>query len=438
MEPRGAYWAPDLETMPREALVSRQMELLRATLVRAGRSPFYGPLFAARGIPSGGAVTPAEVAALPVTTKADLRSAYPYGFLTVGREELVRLHSSSGTTGSATVIFHTRRDMDVWTDLVARCLWMVGVRPGDVFQNMMGYGLFTGGLGLHYGAERVGALTIPAGSGNTRRQIQLMQDFGTTVLHIIPSYALRLAGAFQEAGVDPVGDLPLRIALLGAEPHSEAVRRRIETLFGLRAYNSYGLSEMNGPGVAFECPEQDGMHLWEDSYLAEIVEPDTLRPLPDGEEGELLLTTLRREGMPLIRYRTKDLTRFIPGPCPCGRTHRRIDRIKGRTDDMLILKGVNIYPIQVERVLMGIPGVGHNYLITLDTKDYLDRMKVSVEIEREFFTGDLKTLEALRRRITAELRDEILITPEVELVEADSLPKSEGKAVRVVDQRQAT
>jgi len=300
---------------------------------------------------------------------------------------------------------------------------------------MMTYGLFTGGLGFHYGAEKIGALVIPAGAGNSKRQIQLMRDFATTVIHIIPSYALHLSTVFEELGVDPRRDTQVKIAFIGAEPHSEKMRQKIEAFYGFKAFNSYGLSEMNGPGVAFECPEQNGMHLWEDNYILEIVDPDTLKPLPDGEEGEMVLTTLLREGMPIVRYRTKDLTRVIPGPCPCGRTHRRIERIKGRTDDMLILKGVNIFPIQIEKKLMDIPGVGQNFLIVLDREGYNDHMTVKVEVNREFFLGDLKQLEGLRRRIVEDLKSDILITSKVDLVEPGSLPKGEGKAVRVVDNR---
>lgn len=430
------FWEEKYEKMNREELQKLQLERLRNTLDRAARSEYYGKIFKDIGFGSPDLTRPEDVRNIPYTTKDNLREGYPYAFLAEDIGKMVRLHSSSGTTGTATVIFHTKRDLDSWTNLVARCLYMVGVRPGDVFQNMMGYGLFTGGLGLHYGAEKLGALTIPAGSGNSRRQISLMMDFGTTVVHIIPSYALRLAGVFEELGLDPKKDTRLKIALIGAEPHSEAIRRRVEEIYGFSAFNSYGLSEMNGPGVAFECPEQNGMHLWEDAYLLEIIDPITLKPVTDGEEGELVLTTLDREGMPLLRYRTKDLTRIVTGPCPCGRVHRRIDRIIGRTDDMLIIKGVNIYPIQVERVLMSVPGVANNYRITLYTKNFLDQMRVSVEIERDYFTGSLKTLESLRKRIISELRDEILITPEVDLVEPDSLPKSEGKAVRVVDERE--
>jgi len=319
---------------------------------------------------------------------------------------------------------------------VARSMYMTGMRSSDVFQNMMTYGLFTGGLGFHYGAEKLGALVIPAGAGNSKRQIQIMQDFGTTVMHVIPSYALHLFSVFEEVGVDPGNDTQLRIAFLGAEPHSEKTREKIEEFYGIKAYNSYGLSEMDGPGVAFECQFQNGMHIWEDNFIVEIINPDTLEPVPEGEEGELVLTTLLRDGMPILRYRTKDLTRIIPGACECGRTHARIERIKGRTDDMLILKGVNIFPIQIEKKLMDIPGVGTNFLIILERKDFNDHMTVRVEVQKEFFSGDLKQLEDLRHRIGEELKSDILITPKVELVEPGSLPKSEGKAVRVVDNRE--
>jgi phenylacetate-CoA ligase len=312
---------------------------------------------------------------------------------------------------------------------------MAGMRRSDVFQNMMTYGLFTGGLGFHYGAEKIGALVIPAGAGNSKRQIQLMRDFETTTIHIIPSYALHLSTVFEEVGVDPRRDTKLRLAYLGAEPHSEKMRRKIEEFYGFKAFNSYGLSEMNGPGMAFECPEQNGMHIWEDNFLVEIIDPKTLEPVPDGEEGELVTTTLLREGMPILRYRTKDLTRIIPGPCPCGRTHRRIERIKGRTDDMMILKGVNIFPIQIEKKLMEIPGVGTNFLIILDREGYNDQMTVKVEVQKEYFGGGLQQLETLRRRIAEELKSDILISPKVDLVEPDSLPKSEGKAQRVIDNR---
>lgn len=376
----------------------------------------------------------ADVVKLPFTTKDDLRSAYPSRMLTRPVTDMIRLHASSGTTGSATVIYYTRNDVDCWADLMARCMHMVGVRPEDTFQNIAGYGLFTGGLGIHYGAERLGCLTIPAGAGNSKRQLKLLQDFQVSVVHIIPSYALHLSTVKEELGYTR-DKLNLRVALIGAEPHTEAMRRRIEEVYGLKAYNSYGLSEMNGPGVAFECLEQNGMHIWEDAYLPEIVNPETGEHVPEGEVGELVITTLCREGMPLIRYRTKDLTRFVQGDCPCGRRHRRLDRILGRADDMIIIKGVNIYPMQVENVLMSIPEVGQNYLIVLEREGYLDQMRVKVEVKDEFFVEDMRELKGLQNRISAKLRDEILITARIDLVEQNSLPKSEGKAQRVLDLR---
>ncbi len=407
---------------------------LKNTLYQSTASRFYRSRMASAGIRVADIAGHEDINRLPFTTKEDLRANYPYGLLTMPVEKMVRLHASSGTTGSATVIFHTQNDLNSWADLVARCMHMAGMRPGDVFQNMSGYGLFTGGLGIHYGAERLGCLTIPAGAGNSKRQIKMLKDFKVTAAHIIPSYALHLSSVFNGTGLDPKS-LHLRIMLIGAEPHSGEIRRRIEDIYGVKAYNSYGLSEMNGPGVAFECLEQSGMHLWEDAYLAEIVDPDTLEPLPEGEIGELVLTTLCREGMPVIRYRTRDLTRFIPGDCPCGRRHKRIDRIAARSDDMIVLKGVNIYPMQVEKILMAIPEVGQNYLIELEREGYLDQMRVKVEVRDEFFVEDMRTLQALQKKISGLLREEILITVKVDLVEHDSLPKNEGKAVRVVDKR---
>ena len=429
------YWGKEVETMPRDNLEALQLTRLNETLRRAEKSPYYGNLFDETGLDPDKINSLRDIENVPFTTKDDLREHWPYGFLAVSRDELIRMHSSSGTTGRATVVFHTARDIEEWANLVARSMYMTGMRKTDVFQNMMTYGLFTGGLGFHYGAEKIGALTIPAGAGNSKRQIQLMQDFGTTAIHIIPSYALHLFNVFEKVEVDPEKDTKVKIAFLGAEPHSEKMRRKIEELYGFKAYNSYGLSEMNGPGVAFECPSQGGMHIWEDNFLVEIINPDTLEPLPDGEEGELVLTTLMREGMPLLRYRTSDLTRIIPEPCECGRTHKRIERIKGRTDDMMILKGVNIFPIQIEKKLMEIPGVGTNFQIILEREGFNDNMIVRVEVQKEFFSGNLKQLENLRQKIVEELKSDILITPRVELVEPGSLPKSEGKAERVIDNR---
>ena len=422
------------ETLSREELDRLQVTRLREIMARAARSPFYAKKLVEAGVGPNDIKSPEDIRRLPVTTKHDLRESYPYGLLTVPTSELVRLHASSGTTGSPTAVFYTKKDIETWASLMARCMHMCGVRPSDVFQNMSGYGLFTGGLGIHYGAEALGCLTIPAGAGNSRRQVKLIKDFNVSVVHIIPSYALHFADFLLSEGIEPAS-LPIRIALIGAEPHTEETRRRIEGLYGCKAYNSFGLSEMNGPGVAFECEEQRGMHLWEDAYIAEIVDPETMEPVADGEIGELVMTTLTREGMPILRYRTRDLTRFLPGPCACGRAHRRIDRIAGRSDDMLIIKGVNIYPMQVEQILMAMPEVGSNYLIELTRDGHMDQFTVKVEITEEFFVEDMRSLNALRGRVQSKLRDELLITPRVELVQHGSLPVSEGKAQRVSDLR---
>lgn len=354
--------------------------------------------------------------------------------LTVPLRDIIRVHASSGTTGQATVIYYTRTDIELWADLVARSLYMTGLRADDVFQNMMGYGLFTGGLGFHYGAERLGAMTIPAGAGNSRRQVQLMQQFETTAIHIIPSYALFLLTTFADLQVDP-RDLPLRLAYIGAEPYSESTRQRIEAAYGVKAYNCYGLSELNGPGVAFECPEQNGSHVWEDSFLLEVVDPETLEPVGPGVVGELVFTNLTRQGMPLLRYRSRDLASYDDQPCPCGRYSRRISRIQGRTDDMIIIKGVNIFPIQIDRVLMSLPEVDANYLVELRQEGGNETMVVKVEVKQEYFREDLKFLKTLQKKVTDALKSELLVTPRVELVEHQSLPRGEGKAVRVVDYR---
>jgi len=429
------YWEQDIETMDREQLQNVQLERFKETVRRSKASFYYQKLFKEIGLEPDQVNSVDVIGKIPFTTKDDLREHWPYGFLAVSKEQLIRMHSSSGTTGRSTVVFHTAADIDHWTDLVARSMYMAGMRRNDVFQNMMTYGLFTGGLGFHYAAEKVGALVIPVGAGNSKRQIQLLRDFETTVIHIIPSYALHLSAVFEEIGVDPARDTKLKMAFLGAEPHSGKMRKKIEDIYGFKAYNSYGLSEMNGPGVAFECPFQNGMHLWEDQFFAEIIDPNTMKTLPDGEEGELVLTTLVREGMPILRYRTKDLTRIISGSCECGRTHRRIERIKGRTDDMIILKGVNIFPVQIEKKLLEIPGVGTNFQIALESEEYNDYMIVNVEIQKDFFAGDLKHLEQLRHRIIGELKSDILITPKVNLVEPGTLQQTEGKAIRVIDKR---
>ncbi len=424
----------ELETINRNDLAKLQFERLKKSLQAAEKSPYYQKLFKEHSIDIDSIRTLEHIKDLPFLTKNDLRLSYPDGMVAVPRSQIVRMHASSGTTGKSTVIFYTMNDINAWADLLARCMAATGATRDDVFQNMMGYGLFTGGLGLHYGAERLGCMVIPSASGNTLRQIQLMQDFHTTIIHITPSYALHLAEEIAVQGINP-RDLSVKKAYLGAEPYSEATRNKIEEQWGLHAYNSYGLSELNGPGVAFECVHRNGMHLWEDYYYMEIINPDTGENLPDGEEGELVLTHLNREAMPMLRYRTRDLTRIIPEPCPCGRTHRRIDRIKGRTDDMLIVGGVNVFPSQIETVLMNIPEVGNNYQIVLEREGGLDRIIIKVELYSKMFSGDIKSLETLKKTIVERLRALIVVNPGVELLEPGSLPASTGKAVRVIDNR---
>lgn len=422
------------ESYSRSELEALQTERLRSTVKHCMNSAFYSKRFAECGLSVSDIKSVDDLKKIPFTTKQDLRNTYPFGIASVPLKECTRLHSSSGTTGNPTVILHTAKDLDQWANAVARCLWMVGCRPDDVFQNTSGYGMFTGGLGFQYGAEKLGMLTVPAAAGNTLRQLKFFTDFGTTVVHAIPSYAARIYEVMVEQGIDPRRDTSLRTLVIGAEPHSEDTRKRIENMLGVKAYNSFGMSEMCGPGVAFECKEQNGLHIWEDYYIVEIVDPDTLEPVPDGQVGELVLTTINREAMPLLRYRTRDLTRILPGECPCGRKHIRLDRMKGRSDDMIILKGVNIFPIQIEQVLMQFQELASDYLITLETLSDNDYMKVEVELS-DIFIDDYAKLQKLEKEITRRLHDEILITPKVVLVPKNTLPKAEGKAVRVKDLR---
>ena len=429
------YWQKDIETMGRDQLQELQLTRLKETVKHAANSPFYKEVFEKNGITPDSIQTLDDLRKIPFTTKNDLRSHYPFGMAAIPIQKCVRIHSSSGTTGNPTVVLHSAKDLDQWANQVARCMYMVGLRDTDVFQNTSGYGMFTGGLGFQYGAERLGALTVPAAAGNTKRQIKFITDFGTTCLHIIPSYATRLAEVMYEMGIDPRRDTKLHTVCIGAEPHSEEQRKRIEQLLGVKAYNCFGMSEMNGPGVAFECPEQNGLHIWEDYVIPEIINPQTLEPVPEGEIGELVLTTINREAMPLLRYRTRDLTRFIPGECPCGRTHRRLARFVGRSDDMIILKGVNIFPIQIEKILMNFKELGSNYLITIETVGYNDEMLIEVELS-DLFTDDYSALQRLAKEVTRQLKDELLLTPRIKLVGKGSLPAPEGgKAVRVKDLR---
>ena len=428
------FFDEKMETMTRAQIEALQLERLQATVQHCMNSPFYRKRFEEAGLKPEDIKTLDDIRRIPFTTKQDLRDTYPFGMASVSLRECTRLHSSSGTTGTPTVILHTQKDLEEWAAQVARNLWMVGLRPDDVFQNSSGYGMFTGGLGFQYGAERLGMLTIPAAAGNSIRQIKFITDFGTTALHAVPSYVTRLYEVMQSMGVDPRRDTKLKVLAIGAEPHSEEQRRRIEEMMGVKAYNSFGMSEMCGPGVGFECQEQNGLHFWEDYYIVEIVDPETLEPVPDGEVGELVLTSLCREAMPLLRYRTRDLTRVLGRTCPCGRNHVRIDRMRGRSDDMMVLRGVNIFPIQIEKILMTFPELASNYLITLTTDEDNDNMTVEVELE-ELFTDDYRRLQNLTNRIQRALKDEILLTPHVKLLPKGSLPVSEGKAVRVVDKR---
>jgi phenylacetate-CoA ligase len=426
------YWQKDMELISRKALEDLQLKRLKQTVSQAYKHiPFYKESFSKLNLKPKDITSLKDIQKLPFTTREDLRLNYPFGMLAVGKEQVVRLHTSSGTTGKPKAIFFSKKDVDRAANLIARCLVMTGVKKDDVLQNMMTYGLFTGALVMHYGAEKVGVLVIPAGPGNTMRQIALMQDFKTTTLHLTPSYALYLAGVMNKEGLDPQ-DFFLRRAYMGSEPYSEETRGKIERFFHIDVYNSYGLSEMNGPGVAFECMEKNGMHLWEDNFIMEIIDPETGERLPDGEKGELVLTTLCREAMPILRYRTSDITMIMSGRCKCGRTHRRISRIIGRTDDMFIVKGVNIFPQQIERILMGIKAVAQNYQIVLES---YDQMTVRVEISSELFDGKVDHLVNLQREITEKLRAEILVKPRVELLEPGTLPISEGKATRVIDKR---
>jgi len=425
------FWQKEIETMEVSKLRKFQLDCINKQIALAKKSEHYKDKLSK----IGELKSLEEVTKLPFTTKQDLRDSFPYGCLVTDLKNVVRMHSSSGTTGNPTVVFHTKEDLANWANISARSMYCAGARDTDIFQNTMGYGLFSGGLGFHYGGERLGMMTIPVGPGNSKRQLWFMKTFKTTVVHILPSYALRLSNTVKELGIDVKKDLYLKIFFIGAEPHSEAMRRKIEELYGVKAYNSYGLSEISGPGIAFECPYQAGLHIWEDYVYPEIVDPKTFEPLPDGQEGELVLTTLQRQAMPLMRYRTKDLTKIISEPCKCGRTHRRIARITARTDDMMIINGVNIFPIQIEKTIMGIPEAGKNYVIELFDHNCMDKLRVKIEINNDTFKGTLKDLEKLQDRLVNELKQELDVTPVVQFVEAGSLPVTEGKAKRVIDLR---
>ncbi len=429
-------YSDEIETMPREALESLQLKRLQNTVERVySLVPFYKKKLDEAGVKPEDIKSLDDLKRLPFTTKQDLRDNYPFGMFTLPLEQVVRVHASSGTTGKPTVVGYSRRDIDIWSELMARSFAAAGVGKGDIIQNAYGYGLFTGGLGAHYGGEKLGATVIPISGGNTKKQIMIMKDFGSTVLTATPSYTLYIAEVIREMGISR-DELKLRVGILGAEPWSEEMRKMIEEKLGIDAIDIYGLSEILGPGVAIECKEaKHGLHIWEDAFIPEIIDPDTGEVLPDGEEGELVITTIQKDAMPLLRYRTRDITRIIKEPCICGRTHRRIERIKGRSDDMLIIRGVNIFPSQIESLLMETEGVEPHYQLIVDRVNNLDTLEVKVEVSEKIFSDEIKHLQNLQRQIEKDIKDLFGISVKVTLAEPKSLQRFEGKAKRVIDKR---
>ncbi len=429
------YWQQEMECIPRDELKELQLSRLRKTLARVGNYvPFYRKRFRESKLDVENFHSLDDLRKLPFTTKQDLRDNYPYGLFAVPLREIVRVHSSSGTTGMATVVGYSKNDIANWSDLVARVLCGAGVTNEDVIQIAFGYGLFTGGFGLHYGAERLGASVIPISAGNTRRQIQIMQDFKTTALVCTPSYALKMVDVMLDNGINPNG-LSLKCGLFGAEPWSEGMRAELNDRLGIRATDNYGLSEIMGPGVAGECRECNGLHINEDHFLYEILDPETLEPVEPGELGELVITTLTKEAFPVIRYRTRDLTRLLPEPCPCGRTFDRISRIMGRTDDMLIIKGVNVFPMQIESILFEIEDAEPHYRIVVDRENHEDRITVMVEVMESIFFDSMRRQKELIDRIRRKFVSELGIRVDVKLVEEKTLERFEGKGNRVIDNR---
>jgi phenylacetate-CoA ligase len=429
------YWNKELECMDREQLRALQGEKLKATVKKVYENvPFYKKAFDEKGIRPEDIKSVDDVKYLPFTLKSDLRDNYPFGLFAVPQSEICRVHASSGTTGKPTVVGYTARDISNWANLMARTFTNAGGTKDSVIQVAYGYGLFTGGLGAHYGAERLGAMTVPISGGNTKRQIMLMQDFGTTILACTPSYALYLAETLEEMGVDRKS-LKLKAGVFGAEPWTEAMRNEIEQRLGILAIDIYGLSEIMGPGVASDCEHKQGLHIAEDFFLAEIIDPVTLEPLPYGQEGELVITTIDKDGIPLIRYRTRDITSLHPETCGCGRTLVRMDKVLGRSDDMLIIRGVNVFPSQIEGVLVEIADVSPHYQIVVDRVDNSDTLEVQVEVSAEIFSDEVKRMESLRGKIKADIHSVLGIGVDVTLVEPKTIARSEGKAKRVIDNR---
>ncbi|MCZ9312408.1 MAG: phenylacetate--CoA ligase [Methanocorpusculum sp.] len=425
------FWNEKMETLRGRELQELQLKRLKETVARTQNIGFYQKMFAEAGICPEDIKTLDDLSKIPFTKKADLRGGYPFGFLAVPMSRINRIHTTSGTTGKPTVVAYTKNDLNSWSELIARNLTMVGLREGDMFQNASNYSLFTGGLGFHYGAEKIGCAVVPAGVGNTKRQIEMIQDFGVNAIHCTPSYAMHLTEVAEDmhANLDS-----LRIGVFGAEAWSENMRRDLENRLNIKAYDSYGMSELFGPGVAFECPEQDGLHIWHDCYIVEIIDPKTGETLGPGEKGEMVVTPLVKEAMPLLRYRTGDITMLMEDDCPCGRG-QKIARLFGRSDDMLTVRGINVFPSQIEHVLKNIPEVGDQFMVYIDRVNHLDEMTIEVEINKHLFSGELSDLARLQNKIGKALHETLTLRANVQLVEPGSLPRFEGKAKRVVDRR---
>lgn len=429
------YWNKQQECMDRRALEALQLQRLQTQVRRLyERVPFYRGKLDQAGIQPETIQSLKDLRRLPYIFKTDLRDHYPFGLFAAPMEDIIRIHASTGTTGKPTVVGYTRNDIEIWAEVMARTLRSAGVTRGDIIQNAFGYGLFTGGLGAHYGAEKVGAAVVPVSVGNTKRQIMLMKDFGTTALCSTPSYALFLNEVSEEIGT-PIRDMPLRVGIFGAEPWTESMRQQIEKELGITAIDIYGLSEIIGPGVSAECEAKAGLHLMEDHFLPEVIDPETGETLELGRTGELVITTLTKEGIPLIRYRTRDITSLNDERCACGRTTVRMNKVSGRSDDMLIIRGVNVFPSQIESVLLEVPEVAPHYLICVDRVHNLDSLEIQVEVSGKMFSDEIKCLERIERRIKAEVESTLGIVVEVKLVEPNTIARSEGKAKRVIDRR---
>lgn len=431
------FYQPEIETMPREELESLQLERLKKVAKRVyERIPFYKNAFDEAGVKPEDIQSLEDIQKFPFTIKQDLRNAYPFKMFAVGRDEVARIHCSSGTTGTATVVGYTAKDLEVWGDCFARFLYAADCDKNSAIQVAYGYGLFTGGLGAHQGGERAGCTVLPMSTGNTKRQARLMHDFEIDCLCCTPSYALNIADVAIEMGYNPAEDFKIHAGILGAEPCSEAMRKDIETKLGIQVFDVYGLSEVMGPGVACECEKQNGLHVCEDHFLIEIVDPRTLKPVPDGEWGEVVFTTLSKECSPLIRYRTRDISRIVTGQCECGRTFRRMDRIAGRTDDMMIIRGVNVFPSQIEEEIVSFPEIAAQYQIILTTKGTLDHAQLLVETVPDFPFDEIRRLEQLKKDLQKALKDNLQVAVDVKIVEPKTIERSEGKAVRIVDLRE--